>query len=128
MAVQMATVCVDARDPVRIARFWAEVLGWESGRDEDGDVWVRPPGGPGRARPGRRGGGPPRLLFMAVPEPKVGKNRLHLDLVPDDYDAELVRLTELGATPVDVGQGGEEAWTVLADPEGNEFCLLVPEP
>jgi predicted enzyme related to lactoylglutathione lyase len=123
MALQMATVCVDARDPSRLGRFWARVLGWESGRDDDGDVWVRQP----RRPTASRADGPPRLLFMADPGDKVGKNRLHLDFVPDDYGAELARLESLGATRADVGQVGDEPWTVLADPEGNEFCLLEPD-
>ena len=65
----------------------------------------------------------PGLLFGEVGEPKVGKNLLHLDLRPDDRDAEVERLLALGATRVDVGQG-DSPWTVLADPEGNEFCVL----
>jgi predicted enzyme related to lactoylglutathione lyase len=119
-------VCVDARDPEALGRFWAAVLGWESGTDPDGDVWVRPAGGPERARVVTGTAPPPRLLFMVAPTPKRGKNRLHLDLVPDDYERELDRLVGLGARPVDVGQSGHEDWTVLADPEGNEFCLLEP--
>jgi hypothetical protein len=65
----------------------------------------------------------PGLLFASVPEPKTGKNRLHLDFRPDDRDAEVDRLLALGATRADVGQG-EQSWIVLADPEGNEFCVL----
>ena len=64
---------------------------------------------------------------MKVDEPKAVKNRLHLDLAPhtsDDRDAEIARLKALGATEVDVGQGPEATWTVLADPQGNEFCVL----
>jgi hypothetical protein len=63
------------------------------------------------------------LLFGAVPEPKTVKNRLHLDFRPDDRDREVERMLALGATRADVGQG-EESWVVLADPEGNEFCIL----
>jgi hypothetical protein len=65
----------------------------------------------------------PGLLFLAVPEAKAGKNRLHLDLRPDDHDAEVERLLALGARHVNIGQG-EQSWVVLADPEGNEFCVL----
>jgi hypothetical protein len=65
----------------------------------------------------------PGLLFVPVTQPKPGKNRLHLDFRPDDRDAEVKRLVELGATRSDVGQG-EQSWVVLADPEGNEFCVL----
>jgi Glyoxalase-like domain len=71
-------------------------------------------------------GSPFGLDFVLVPEPKRAKNRLHLDLSPTDrdQDAELQRLLGLGATPADVGQGDDVSWHVLADPEGNEFCLL----
>ena len=65
----------------------------------------------------------PGLLFARVPEPKTLKNRLHLDLRPDDRDAAVARLLDLGARRVDVGQG-EQTWVVLSDPEGNEFCVL----
>ena len=70
---------------------------------------------------------PPALLFVPVPEAKTTKNRIHLDLAPhtsQDREAEIQRLLDLGATPVDVGQGPGVTWTVLADPEGNEFCVL----
>lgn len=69
------------------------------------------------------------LVFVPVPEVKTIKNRLHLDLAPradDDQAAEVRRLLEMGATRVDVGQGDEVSWVVLADPEGNEFCVLSP--
>ena len=70
---------------------------------------------------------PPGLVFVPVEHAKSGKNRLHVDLAPhtsDDRDAEIARLVSLGATHVDVGQGPEVTWTVLADPDGNEFCVL----
>ena len=70
---------------------------------------------------------PPGLVFVLVPEGKTVKNRLHIDLAPhtsDDRDAEIARLLAMGATRVEVGQTGDESWDVLADPEGNEFCVL----
>ena len=70
----------------------------------------------------------PGLIFVPVPEPKTVKNRVHLDLNPDDREAEVERLVGLGAGPVDVGQGPDVTGTVLADPEGNEFCVLKPRP
>jgi hypothetical protein len=72
------------------------------------------------------GGAAPTLVFAPVPDPTPGKPRLHVDLSPTDrdQDAELQRLLDLGATRADVGQSGEESWHVLADPEGNPFCLL----
>ncbi|MHB1208201.1 MAG: VOC family protein [Acidimicrobiales bacterium] len=65
----------------------------------------------------------PGLLFVQVPEAKSVKNRLHLDFRPEDRDFEVDRLLALGATRIDIGQG-EQSWVVLADPEGNEFCVL----
>jgi len=118
MALRIETVTIDARDPEELARFWSAALGWEQRVDEDGDVWVEP----GRRHPDHDSSRP--LLFLAVPESKSGKNRIHLDLRPDDQDLEVERLETLGATQVSVGQSGLEDWLVLADPEGNEFCVL----
>jgi predicted enzyme related to lactoylglutathione lyase len=118
MALRIQAVTVDAVDPVAIGRFWAEAFGWDDSTDEDGDVWVEP----GVSHPDRGSVRP--LLFQAVPEEKSVKNRIHMDLSPDDQDLELRRLEDLGATRVSVGQSGRESWVVLADPEGNEFCLL----
>jgi hypothetical protein len=96
------------------------VLGYvEVGREEDGAIEIGPPdvgfGGP-----------QPTLVFSPAAEPKRHQLRLHIDVNPTDrdQDAELDRLLSLGARPADVGQTGEENWHVLADPEGNEFCLL----
>ena len=108
------TLVIDANDPRALARFWSEVLGWPiTEEDDDGEVLVPPPDG----QPGVE------LLFVPVPEAKSGKNRLHLDLSPNDQAAEVERVVALGATRVDVGQG-DVGWVVLADPEGNEFCVL----
>lgn len=118
MALRIETVTVDAEDPVSLARFWSEALDWEWREDEDGDVWVEP----GGDHPDRGSVRP--LLFLEVPESKAVKNRIHLDLTADDQASEVARLKALGAVPVWVGQSGEEDWVVLADPEGNEFCVL----
>jgi catechol 2,3-dioxygenase-like lactoylglutathione lyase family enzyme len=122
VANRITTVVVDCTDPERLAGFWCAVLGWERREDAEGEeAWVEigPPGQPEK-------GPVPTLLFQAVPDPTSGKRRLHLDLNATDRDqeAELARLLELGATPADVGQTGQESWHVLADPEGNQFCLL----
>jgi predicted enzyme related to lactoylglutathione lyase len=115
VAAKVTTVCLDATDVEAVASFWGAVLGWDHFRDEDGDMVVAD----------RSGASPFILLVLSVPEPKSVKNRLHLDLNPVGVDqaAELERLLSLGARRVDIGQG-EQTWVVLADPEGNEFCLL----
>jgi predicted enzyme related to lactoylglutathione lyase len=111
-------VTVDCREPYALAEFWSAVTGWPvSDRDEPGDPEVAvEPTDPGV----------PELLFVRVPESKQHKNRVHLDLVPRMHtrDEEVARLLRLGATLVD-DQRGESGrgWVVLADPEGNEFCV-----
>jgi len=103
---------VDAKDPALLGRWWQQALGWVV-VDEAPDVFeIRP------ASDQLSG-----LLFVRVPETKSVKNRLHLDLRPDDRDSEVDRLIALGAARVEIGQG-ERSWVVLADPEGNEFCVL----
>jgi hypothetical protein len=105
---------VDCADPERLAAFWAAVLGWQPTGKYAGAVEIAGPPGTG-----------PSLVFVAVPEAKTSKNRLHLDVNPVgcDQEQEVERLVGLGARRVDVGQG-EQTWVVLADPEGNEFCVL----
>jgi predicted enzyme related to lactoylglutathione lyase len=118
MTLRIETITVDSEDPVSLARFSSEALGWEWREDDDGDVWVEP----GEDHPDQGVVRP--LLFLEVPESKAVKNRLHLDLMPDDQASEVERLCDLGAIPAAVGQNGDEGWVVLADPEGNEFCVL----
>ncbi|CAM5247362.1 lactoylglutathione lyase [Streptomyces spiroverticillatus] len=126
MTSKFTEIAIDCADPVGLARFWCAVLGYEV-RAEEGDgeyVSIGSPAVPeGRKRPGPV---PPTLAFARVPEGKTGKNRLHIDVNPTDCDqeAEVARLLTLGARPADVGQTGEESWVILADPEGNEFCVL----
>ena len=112
MALVWEQVVVDARDPQGLGRWWAEALGWVTVDESPDEVEIRP--APDVL---------PGLLFLCVPGAKVTKNRLHLDLRPDDQAAEVVRLVALGARRIDVGQG-DVGWVVLADPEGNEFCVL----
>ncbi|MGY1785924.1 VOC family protein [Geodermatophilus sp. SYSU D00698] len=119
MACRLSEIVVDSRDPEALAAWWAGVLGYRVlGRDDDGAVEIGPEAG--------FGGAAPTLVFAPVPDPAPGKPRLHLDVNPTDrdQDAELQRLLDLGATRADVGQTGGESWHVLADPEGNPFCLL----
>jgi catechol 2,3-dioxygenase-like lactoylglutathione lyase family enzyme len=123
MTSRLTEVSVDARDPRRLAEFWAAVLGYRVIDEQDGLVEI------GSWEPTadayRVGPQPPTIVFARVPEGKTVKNRLHLDVSPIDAtrDAEVDRLIALGARRADVGQG-EQSWVVLADPEGNEFCVL----
>ncbi|MFH9009532.1 VOC family protein [Streptomyces afghaniensis] len=113
MTLEWEQVIVDAADPAALSRWWAEALGWTVVDGAPGEYEIRP--APDRL---------PGLLFLAVPDRKVVKNRLHLDFRPDDQEAEVARLLALGARHADVGQG-EQSWVTLADPEGNEFCVLA---
>jgi catechol 2,3-dioxygenase-like lactoylglutathione lyase family enzyme len=110
-------VCVDSPDPAQVADFWQAALGWRRTHQDADEVVLEPPAG------SPEDGVSPDLLFLRVPERKAVKNRLHLDLRPVDQDAEVARLEALGARRVDIGQG-EQTWVVLADPDGNEFCVL----
>ena len=110
-------VCVDCADPGRLATFWQQALGWRRTHETDSEVVLEPPADSPEA------GVSPDLLFLRVPEAKGAKNRLHLDLRPLDQAAEVARLESLGARRIDVGQQ-DVSWVVMADPEGNEFCVL----
>ncbi len=118
MDLRIQCLCIDARDPASIASFWEEALGWRRTHEEPDEVVLEPPVG------SPEDGVAPDLLFLKVPESKTVKNRLHIDLRPADQQAEVERLESLGASRVSVGQGDEVTWVVLADPEGNEFCVL----
>ncbi|MER7112862.1 VOC family protein [Saccharomonospora azurea] len=124
MASKFTELAIDCADPHGLARFWCAVLGYEVQDEGDGVVTIGSPSVPeGGARPGPV---PPTLTFAPVPEGKTVKNRLHIDVNPTDRDQddEVRRLLDLGARRVDVGQG-DASWVVLADPEGNEFCVLA---
>lgn len=118
--LRLQTVTVDAHDPSALARFWAGALGWQVTDEGPIEVGVEPSEDSGVR------GMVPDLLFIKVPEGKALKNRLHLDLRPDDQASEVRRLQGLGATLVDIGQAADPhcTWVVMADPEGNEFCVL----
>jgi len=118
MTIRVQCLCIDSRDPDGLASFWTDVLGWRRTYDSDHEVVLEPPKG------SPEDGVAPDLLFLRVPEEKSVKNRLHLDLRPDDQEAEVRRVEGLGARRVSVGQGPDSSWVVLADPEGNEFCVL----
>ncbi|GGX94761.1 VOC family protein [Streptomyces hiroshimensis] len=116
MASSLYTIVIDAHDMRAQARFWCGVLDWKVLYEDDAEIVI---GVDESATPG--------ITFVPVAEGKTLKNRLHIDLNPDDLDAEVARITALGARPADVGQGPDVSWRVLADPEGNEFCVLSPK-
>ncbi|MBP2398274.1 VOC family protein [Glutamicibacter protophormiae] len=117
MSVVSSEIAVDCQNPMLVAKFWCEVLGFEVREEAVGLVTI-----------GRRGGGPNEVVicFAQVPEKKSIKNRLHLDLRPQgtSQQDEIDRVLALGAQYADVGQDDNEDWVVLYDPEGNEFCVL----
>ncbi|MFS8478792.1 MAG: VOC family protein [Micromonosporaceae bacterium] len=112
MGSRWYAVVVDATDPARLARWWAEVLDYRIASEGPEEVTIS------------GGDAAPSLTFVPATETKAGKNRLHIDLNPDDQEAEVERLVNMGARRVDIGQG-DVPWVVLADPEGNEFCVLA---
>lgn len=126
MTLRWQCVIVDCADPERVATFWQAALGWRRTHvsADGGEIVLEPPEG------SPEDGVSPDLLFIRVPDPTPGKNRLHLDLRPTDQAAEVSRLEGLGAIRVEVGQSQREDtyWVVMADVEDNEFCVLRPWP
>lgn len=130
MSVRWYSVVVDCHDVKAQSRWWAGVLGWQIVYEADDEVVIAPAFALDLGRDVPREQQGPGLIFVPVPESKAVKNRLHIDLAPapdDDRDAEVRRLESLGARRIDIGQG-DVTWVVLADPEGNEFCVLSPRP
>ena len=113
MTSRIYTVTIDCADPRRLSEFWSAALDYRIAYQDDDEVAIE-----------SRSGSDSALLLLRVPDAKVTKNRIHLDLNPDDQEAEVERLIGLGASKVDIGQG-ETTWVVMADPEGNEFCVLT---
>jgi Glyoxalase-like domain len=125
MSSKFTELAIDCADPGGLARFWCSVLDYAvQHEDDDGSITIGSPMVPDGKN--RRGPVPPILTFARVPEGKTVKNRIHIDVNPADreQDEEVRRLLGLGATHADVGQG-DVSWVVLADPEGNEFCVLA---
>ena len=118
MPVRLHHIVVDAHDLPGPASFWTQALGWRVLSERPNEIVI-----------GTEENAPVGMCFMPVTEPKMVKNRLHLDLTSSaaDRDQEIERLLALGARRVDIGQTGTESWTVLADPEGNEFCVVRPK-
>ena len=121
MACRIVSMPVDCTDARRLAGFWADALGWEV----TSAGWQRTEHGPDGVSISPPDGAPFAIDFRWTPDRKTTKNRIHLDVNPTDRNQqdELDRLLALGARPVDVGQRADSTWFVLADPEGNEFCL-----
>jgi predicted enzyme related to lactoylglutathione lyase len=118
MGLWIDWLTIDCEEPDKLADFWCRALGYEvTYRSDEGEtereVTIE--------SVDRKGW---RILFLEVHDERKVKNRLHLDLRPDDQEAEVARLEELGAKRIDIGQSPEVTWVVMADPEGNEFCIL----
>src|SRR5215831_13724544 len=124
MTSKFTELAIDCADPNGLARFWCSVLDYEVQDEDDGIITIGSPMVPEGKN--HLGPVPPTLTFAHVPEGKTVKNRLHIDVNPTDREQgeEVRRLLDLGARHADVGQG-DESWVVLADPEGNEFCVLA---
>jgi hypothetical protein len=119
MTSRLVGLCFDANDPQRLARFWATALRWETDDETRDATGLVPTDDTGV-----------RILFLPVSEKKTGQNRIHLDLTTaslDDQTETVGTLIELGARHIDIGQGPDEPHVVLADPEGNEFCVIEPQ-
>jgi hypothetical protein len=118
MTLRMQCLVVDCADTGVVAGFWEAALGWRRTHDTPDQIVLEPPAG------SAEDGVSPDLLFVRVPDPTPGKNRLHLDLRPEDQEREVERLVALGARRASVGQPADATWVVLTDPEGNELCVL----
>ena len=118
MPVRLHHIVIDAHDLPTLARFWTQALGWKVLSEREHEIII-----------GTDENAPVGICFMPVTDQKIVKNRVHLDITTEaqDRDQEIDRLLGLGAQRVDVGQTGKESWTVLADPEGNEFCVIRPK-
>ncbi|WP_350280517.1 VOC family protein [Kribbella sp. HUAS MG21] len=113
MSLEWEQVIVHSADPAALGQWWAEALGWVVVYSSADEFEIRP-------APDRM----PGIDFVRIDEPKKAKSRLHLDFRPDDQAAEVARFLAHGARRVDIGQGEQASWVVLADPEDNEFCIL----
>jgi predicted enzyme related to lactoylglutathione lyase len=118
MPLRLHHIVIDTHDLPGLARFWTQALGWRVLSERDQEIVIGPDEN-----------APVGICFMPVTDVKTVKNRVHLDLTTTvaDRDAEISRLLTLGARRVDIGQTGQESWTVLADPEGNELCVVRPK-
>lgn len=113
--VKLSSITVNAADPRTLARFWCDFLDTEIAVEHEGFIWLKP------------GDGQTRLAFQQVEQATEGRRRLHLDLTAENPDAELARALSLGASQLEDHWAGSFHWVVLADPEGNEFCISAAE-
>ena len=122
--LRIQCITVDCIDPKKVADFWASALDWKITFEDENEVCLELLDGSPEV------GRIPDILFLKNPDKKVVKNRLHLDLRPQDQDVEVARLKSLGATEIEIGQSDDSdtTWVVMADPEGNEFCVLRQRP
>ncbi len=116
MALRWFSAVVDCRNPEALAQWWADALDYRIVYQNEREVDIAPDDDTF-----------PGIAFLSNQDRKVLKNRLHLDLNPDDQAAEVARLLRMGARKVDIDQPDDAEWVVLADPEGNEFCVLPPQ-
>ena len=118
MPVRLHHIVVDAHDLPALARFWTQALGWKVLSERENEIVT-----------GTGENAPAGMCFMPVTDPKTARNRVHLDLTSSaaDRDQETGRFLAPGARRAGIGQAGAESWTVLADPEGNEFCVVRPK-
>jgi len=117
MTARLVALCIDANDPHQLARFWSNALGWEIGKEGEDTLDLTSTDASFE------------VVFRKVPNEKASQNRVHLDLTTesiDDQNDTVARLVEIGARHVDIGQSADEGHVVLADPEGNEFCVIEP--
>ncbi len=119
--LKIQCLTIDCQDPAALADFWAQVLDWKVGEGAtNNEAYIEKKPEPSH------GDGYPDLLFIKTPEHKISKNRMHIDLRPEDQLLEVERLEKIGATRIEIGQSSDPdtTWIVMADPEGNEFCVL----
>ncbi|CAB4930908.1 unannotated protein [freshwater metagenome] len=119
--LKIQCLTIDCQDPAALADFWAQVLDWKVGEGAtNNEAYIEK-----KLEPSH-GDGYPDLLFIKTPEHKISKNRMHIDLRPEDQLLEVERLEKIGATRIEIGQSSDPdtTWIVMADPEGNEFCVL----
>ena len=114
MGIRIGNVGIDTNDMEKATKFWQKVTGYKVASSDDTSTYLEDPnkGGPG-------------LSLLVVPEPKKGKNRLHLDLYTEDMNSEVARIKKLGATEVKSFADGDSGWVVLADTDGNQFCVIA---